>query len=104
MASYFSEDLLQQRYEEMRIYIIGQWISMGAIRGEYYLQCPCFHDCYCSDWDDMPRIPMNKCLYPGELDQFFVRQPFERYGVKVRWHCKECNREMSCGFPPLGTE
>ena len=104
MAAYFSEEYIQQRYEDMQKHIIGQWRSMGSIRGKYYLQCSCLRDCFCTDWEEMPRISLYKCLYPGELDNFFVKQPFAQYGLRVQWHCEECWSEMSCGFPPIGTE
>ena len=103
MASYFSEDLLNSRYQSTKVHIVSQWLNMGAQRGEYYLQCPCYQDCYCTDWEEMPRIPLNFCMYPGEMDMFVVHQSFEQYGLIVRWHCIECERELSCGFPPLGT-
>ena len=38
--------------------------------------------------------------YVGELDHFFVDQPFlPTYNFRVRWHCDECESEMACGFP-----
>ena len=105
MAAYFTSELLDQRYTETANHILIEWMAMGSITGEYYLQYPCRIDCYCSEWDDVPRISLFRCLYPGELDQFFILQPFtDTYDFDVRWHCIECNSEMSCGFPPLGTQ
>ena len=79
--------------------ILSVWNTMqGAIW--YSLQCPCRIDCGCMPEDEVPRIVLNNCMYVGELDYFFVTQPFEAaYGFKVRWHCDECESEMACGFP-----
>ena len=104
MAAYFSEQLLTQRYEATRSNIVTQWYHMGAREGDYYLQCPCNQDCYHVDWHEAPRLSLEFCLYPGELDQFIVYRPMEQYGVKFNWHCLECSNEISCGYPPHGTE
>ena len=50
--------------------------------------------------EEIPRIVLNDCLYVGELDQFFVNQPFvEEYNFRVRWHCDTCEKELACGIP-----
>ena len=50
--------------------------------------------------DEVPRLRISACYFPGELDYFYVHQPFfEQYGFKVRWHCDECPAEMDCGMP-----
>ena len=104
MAAYFSDELISERYETTKNHIVTQWLNMGAREGGYYLQCPCRQDCYCVDWNQIPRISLNFCLYPGELDMFIVFRPLEQHGVKFNWHCVECSNEMSCGYPPHGTE
>ena len=79
--------------------IISVWqTKQGA---EWYaIQCPCQPDCLCMPVDEVPRIVLSNCLYVGELDYFFVDQPFlPTYNFRVRWHCDECESEMACGFP-----
>ena len=50
--------------------------------------------------DDVPRIYVPFCLYPGELDYFSAIQPFyQQYGFRLTWHCNECKQELACGFP-----
>ena len=64
------------------------------------IQCPCRIDCGCMPEGEIPRIVPNNCMFVGELDYFFVTQPFQAtYEFKVRWHCDECESEMAFGFP-----
>ena len=52
------------------------------------------------DEDEFPRIVLNNCMWVGELDYFYVIQPFKAmYGFSVIWHCDYCQDEMACGFP-----
>ena len=79
--------------------ILSVWSQMQGAQ-IYALQCPCRIDCGHMPENEVPRIVINNCLYVGELDYFFVTQPFlATYGFKVRWHCDECQEEMACGFP-----
>ena len=79
--------------------IISVWKTIKGSQW-YALQCPCYIDCGCMSIEEMPRIVLNNCLYVGELDQFFVNQPFvEEYNFRVRWHCEICEGELACGFP-----
>ena len=79
--------------------IIQEWQSKQGLAW-YAIQCPCRPDCGCMPHDEVPRIVLAQCLYVGELDFFFVQQPFlATYGFRVRWHCDECHGEMACGFP-----
>ena len=80
--------------------IIDEWQTMKG--SEWYaIQCPCRIDCFCMPQQEVPRIVLNNCMFVGELDYFFVSQPFQAaYGFRVRWHCDECESEMACGFPP----
>ena len=79
--------------------ILAEW---QLLKGQdwYAIQCPCRIDCGCMPEDEVPRLVISNCLYPGEMDYYFVVQPFyATYGFKVRWHCDECHNEMSCGEP-----
>ena len=77
--------------------IIETW---QTIKGQewYALQCQCRIDCGCMPENEVPRIILSNCVYPGELDYFFVVQPFwVTYGFKLRWHCDSCHSELACG-------
>ena len=64
--------------------ILSVWNTMQGAEC-YCLQCPSRIDCYCMPEDEVPWIVLNKCMYVGELDYFFVTQPFQAtYGFKVR--------------------
>ena len=79
--------------------IISVWQGMKGHEW-YAIQCPCRPDCGCMPHDEIPRIVLTNCLYVGEMDFFFVEQPFQAtHGFKVRWHCDECISELACGFP-----
>ena len=79
--------------------ILSVWNTMQGAEW-YALMCPCRIDCGCMPEDEIPRIVLNNCMYVGELDYFFVTQPFQAtYGFQVRWYCDECESEMACGFP-----
>ena len=79
--------------------IIAEWQQHQG-QDWYALQCPCRIDCGCMSELEVPRLVLSNCMYPGELDYFFVVQPFHAtYDFKVRWHCDICKREMSCGEP-----
>ena len=68
----------------------------------YALLCPCNIDCGHMPPQEVPRITLSRCHYPGELDYFFTQQPFfSAYKFKVRWHCDECHAELDCGTPFL---
>ena len=81
--------------------IIQEW---QANQGKewYAIQCPCRIDCGCMPEDEIPRIILSNCMFPGEYDYYFVTQPFKAtYGFKVRWHCDECFEELCCGDPKI---
>ena len=79
--------------------IIQEWHKMQG-SDWYALQCPCRPDCGCMPQNEVPRIVLSQCMYVGELDYFFVEQPFlAKYGFRVRWHCDACESELACGFP-----
>ena len=77
-------------------------IEENPAREWFAIMCPCNIDCNCMPLDEVPRIRLSFCMYPGELDYFFTQQPFlNSYGTKVRWHCDECHGELDCGAPFL---
>ena len=79
--------------------IILEWDKMQG-SDWYAIHCPCRPDCGCMPQDEVPRIVLSQCMYVGELDFFFVEQPFlAEYGFRVRWHCDSCESELACGFP-----
>ena len=90
---------IQARRGQATQRIIQEWEN---VRGApwYAIMCPCSIDCFCMPINEVPRLVLTQCLYVGELDFFFVTQPFHsEYGFRVRWHCDECMNEMACGFP-----
>jgi len=79
---------------------ILQGITTYPGREWYALQCPCTIDCGCMSPEEVPRIILSRCHYPGKLDYFFTQQPFfNTYNFKVRWHCDECHGELACRMP-----
>ena len=78
---------------------IQEWTSNQWAKW-YAVQCPCCPDCGHMPENEVPRIVLSQCMYVGELDYFFVVQPFlANYGFRVRWHCDECDSQLACGFP-----
>ena len=100
--AHLANEVIEQRREMISQFIVTMW---GVKQQEndadvYAIHCPCKIDCCHMSIDDVPRIYIPFCLYPGELDYFFVTQPFhQEYGFKLIWHCEECEQELSCGFP-----
>jgi len=79
--------------------IIKEWQANQGFE-LYAIQCPCRIDCRCIPEDEIPRLILSNCLYPGECDYYFVTQPFkDTYGFKVMWHCDACHGELCCGEP-----
>ena len=91
--------VINARRQHATQYIINEWETM--IDADWYaIMCPCNIECGCMPLDEIPRIVLSQCLYVGELDYFFVTQPFlADHGFRVRWHCDSCLSEMACGFP-----
>ena len=90
---------IQSRRQHATQDIIQEWQTMQGAEW-YALQCPCHPNCECMPHNEVPRIVLSQCMYVGELDYFFVEQPFlATYGFRVRWHYDECESEMACGFP-----
>ena len=100
--AHLGAEVIEQRREMISQFIVTMW---GVKQEEndanlYAIHCPCKIDCCHMSIDDVPRIYIPFCLYPGELDYFIVTQPFhQEYGFKLIWHCEECEQELACGFP-----
>ena len=87
---------IQARREAAMKDILEEWQG----NEEVAILCPCRIDCMCMSLNEVERVVLTFCLYPGELDFFFVTQPFDAtHGFRVRWHCDVCEEEMACGFP-----
>ena len=79
--------------------IIQEWSNIQGAQW-YAIQCPCRPDCGHMPEEEIPRTVLSQCMWVGELDFFFVVQPFlVEYGFRVRWHYNECESELACGFP-----
>ena len=66
----------------------------------YGLMCPCNIDCNHMPLDEIPRLRVVACHFPGEMDYYFVEQPFlDTLGIKIRWHCFEFHEPIACGDP-----
>ena len=91
--------LIAQRRTQLYQELLALWQPLHG-QEWYALMCPCNIDCRCMPEEEVPRMKVDLCYYPGELDYFFVRQPFQQlYNFRVRWHCDECHSEMACGDP-----
>ena len=91
--------VIEQRISQLSGKMLALWQpQQGQTR--YAMMCPSDIDCHHMPEEEVPRLRISRCYFPGELDYFFVTQPFlQLYGFQVRWHCDECNAEMSCGTP-----
>ena len=75
---------IQARRQHATQDILQEWQAIQGLEW-YAVQCPCRHDCGCMPHNEVPRIVLSQCLYVGELDYFFVEQPFlATYGFRVR--------------------
>ena len=96
-------DLPPQVVQQRREIIANAILAFNAINPghDYYaVVCPCNINCGHMPEDEIPRIMLAQCYYPGEYDYFFVEQPFfPTHKFKVRWHCDECHAELACGTP-----
>ena len=92
---------IQARRQRVREEVLAAIEDLPA-RPWYALQCKCGIDCLCMPYDDVPRIRLSFCLYPGEFDYYFTENPFfPEYAFRLRWHCDTCTSEMGCGTPWL---
>ena len=71
---------------------------------EYKLACKCIIN-NCNHMEGInicPVIKLDRCLRLGELDNYYVVQPFvSEYGFTLFWHCKHCNAELCCGISAI---
>ena len=95
------QNVLQERRETMSNAILA-YTALYPGLAWCALLCPCNLNCGHMPQEEIPRIMLPECYYPGEYDFFFVQQPFfEAHKFKVRWHCDECHNELACGSPFL---
>ena len=81
--------------------ILGLWQEQEG-KEMYAIMCPYGIDCECMSEEEIPRLRVSSCHFPGELDYFVVVQPFqEQYGFRVTWYCLVCRGELSCGVPNI---
>ena len=92
-----------QVVQQRRDIIANAILAFNAINPgyEWYAMiCPCDLNCGHMPADEIPRIMLPQCYYPGEYDYYFVKQPFfKSHKFKVRWHCDECHAELCCATP-----
>ena len=62
----------------------------------FYISCPHVTGCDCVGEDKIPKLEIELCLSPGELDYFGVIQPFMPE-FEVYWMCIHCGAEFCCG-------
>ena len=90
---------IEARRQHASVDIIQEWSNIQGAQW-YAIQCPSRPDCGHMPEEEIPRIVLSQCMWVGELDFFFVVQPFlAEYGFRVRWHCDEYFSELACGFP-----
>ena len=70
--AHLADEVIEQRREMISQFIVTMW---GVKQEEndanlYAIHCPCKIDCCHMSIDDVPRIYIPFCLYPGELDYF----------------------------------
>ena len=95
-----SANAIQARRQLASAEIIAKWNQRRGFE-EYTIQCPCQPDCNHMPKDEIPRLILSFCLYPGELD-YFYQQPFQStHNFMVRWHCdvRGCHGKLACGAP-----
>ena len=100
--SHFTSYEIEQRHSLAckAILIKRQTLPKSA---KYIIQCPCKPGC--AHMRQVPRIVLDSCLYVGELDKFYVQQPFlGDFGFRVIWNGQVCSTEQVCGFPPTGID
>ena len=101
--SFLPESVIYQRRYDLTQEIVALYHELEDTLQNlewYGLMCPCNIDCQHMPLDEVPRIRVAACYFPGELDYFFVKQPFvDTLGFKIRWHCDECHERIACGDP-----
>ena len=99
--AHLPEEVLQERRQTISNEVLA-YTALYPGHEWYALVCQCNIDCGCMPPEEIPRIMLSECYYPGEYDYFVVKQPFfATHYFKVRWHCDECLKEQACGTPFL---
>ena len=99
--AHLNQAQIQARRLRVRDEVLAAVTDLPA-RPWYALQCKCGIDCLHMPFDEIPRIRLSFCLYPGEFDYYFTQNPFvPEYAFRLRWHCDTCTNEMGCGTPWL---
>ena len=99
--AHLAQAVIEDRRAKARAEILAR-IEDHPVRAWYALMCPCNIDCKCMPLDEIPRVRLSFCLYPGEMDYFFTERPFlAQHNFQIRWHCDECHGELACGTPWL---
>ena len=101
--AHLSDQELNVRGNQLSQEMLTLWETQQG-QDWYVMQCPCLIDCGHMPPDEIPRLRISFCPYPGEMDFFFMKQPFlQEFGFRVRWHCDEegCLAEQSCGTMPM---
>ena len=100
-AQILADDQIIERRNVFSEEILTLWQELQG-KQMYAIMCPNGVDCGCMAAEDIPRLRVTTCHFPGELDFFTVVQPFqEQHGFRVTWHCLVCQEELCCGFPNL---
>ena len=101
--AFLPESVIYQQRENLTKEIVALYHNLeDSLQNlEWYgLMCPCNIDCNHMPLDEVPRIRVAACHFPGEMDYYFVDQPFlDTLGIKIRWHCDECHEPIACGDP-----
>ena len=99
--AHFAPAVIEERRAKAHAEILAR-IEDLPVRAWYALMCPCNIDCHCMPYDEVPRVRLSFCLYPGEMDYFFTERPFmAQHNFQIRWHCEDCPGELACGTPWL---
>ena len=82
-AAILPAEQIAQRRDGLSQEIIELWQEQQGAN-LYALICPNGNDCGCIPENEVPRIRISGCYFPGELDYFTVIQPFhQEYGFQV---------------------
>ena len=97
--------VIEQRRSLLYQELLALW---QPLQGQelYVIMCPCdSNPCGHMPEDQFPRLRIDKCYYPGELDYFMVKEPFmQQHKFRVTWICSKCFLAkhpgwFSCGAP-----
>ena len=103
--SHLPMHIIESRREILYESILNFW-EINEKKDTYYIQCPWLRNCNHFSAEEIPRIILPFCYYPGELDYYIVTQPFlPSHNFRVTWICvlENCDNELACGFPPTSS-